>query len=302
MSERIQHFIESLIEDFGLTKVILFPFALVPVVAAFGWTSGPELAGALSGSVALLESFILLIALAARLRLERGSSSQRDKVILRLTHTILDEQTESSYTWEYWKDRVAVSAGGDMTSEEWRTLRVGRARPLRVLWAAKEQTPEGSLVDRDRRRVRVQVNSLDIVNGQSIIGASYDVAGIWETPDAFVIYFCPDKPVPPRGTLRVYVKWIWPGYYRQLVQGGIDEVYYERKRGTVKSVELDIVFDKSCELRGPMRTRPIGGTAPPRQNYNADGSLSLHVSYESRSFEGKIGFVLDNSPHETGET
>jgi hypothetical protein len=300
MSEEIGQFIEAMIEKYGLWKVITAPFVVVPILASFGLVVNASTASFLAITFAFFVSFILTAVFGMRLRTERRNRQEGERTIMRLTETVIAEEVGTTYRWETWSQHVVVSKGGDTTVEDWRTLRVNDNAQLRVVWAGLEKTG-GPLMPQQRRSVRVEAYDFTEAGGRREIGIRYDLAKVWHDRDqALVVYLCFDRALDAGKVVNVYLVWRWPGYYRELVAGGQDKVFFESKRGSVRKIELEMTFDKTCGLKDEMRIQAYPGCPVPNRLFRGDGSMTLNVTYGPDHIPLSAGFTLDNQSRLSG--
>jgi len=294
MADDISRFVEILIDKYGLWRVITAPFVVVPILAAFGIVAGPEAASLLAIGTAFLVSFIIMIAMGAQLRRSRSLHLEQERTIMRLTETVIAEEVGATYVWEQWRQRVTISNNGDSIVEDWRTLRVNNDAELRVIWAALEKTG-GHLSLRQRRSVKVDAFDFSEADGGRMVGVQYDLARVWDDREqALVVYVCFSRPLLAGQTKNVLFVWRWPGYYRELMAEGRDEVFFQCRRGTAREITLDMIFDKDCSLKREMRVQAYEQCPAPEQRLHPDGSLTLHVTYGPENIPKLAGFTLDN--------
>jgi hypothetical protein len=296
---RARQTLNSLLEEFGASKVVAAPMAGLSFLATvFGITLQTPAATTAALAVTLAVVLIVIAILTTLLRHERRRRTRSDAVIRRLTQTILDQQSATAYTWERWIEVADVGRGGDMVLRQWRTLRAGD-EPVHVLWAAFEQTPHGHLTAAQKRGVAVTANSFSTApDGTRVLGPSFDLTKVWyDEVDALVVYLCLTDPLPPGEHLDVLFTWIWPGAYRWLINGGQDTVFFTRKKGSVGSIDVTYTFSADTGVTDRMVVRPMPGTPMPLHTGTDDSIFT--VCYNGPLPE-RVGFILEVTDHQPG--
>lgn len=291
MTDELYALIERLIERYGAWRVALSPLLAVPVLSAVGVIAN----GHPAAFVALTLALLILLLTAAVLAIQLGNISRamrrREELIVKFTETVASAEPPP-YVYGVWDESVVVSSGGDTVIEQWKEVRVRRRSKLSVLWAGEVQT-QGRVTDSQRRGVRVSVH--DFVreeDGRRIVGAGYDTVLVWQG-NALVVYIYLDQPAVAGQVLNLLFLWEWPGFYRDLVNGGRDEVHWERRRSTIDKLNLTMTFDASCYFERSLKVRPMNGCQSPTQTLLPDGSLRIEAQF-GPNLPRVVGFTLDS--------
>ncbi|MCK2216099.1 hypothetical protein MF672_020180 [Actinomadura sp. ATCC 31491] len=293
MAEDVRRFIEALITKYGVWRVATGPFLLVPILAALGLVAGGSTVSVIAASLTLLISVILVVALAQQLRTERRRRAERDKVITRLVGILAASDKPAPYAYRTWDEHVVVSRHGDTVIDQWKEVVVEQGQELSILWAGTEQSA-GRPTETERRKIEVfACNFTDTPQGRRD-GADYDLVEVWQE-NALVIYLPLDQPIQEGRRLKIHITWVWPGFYRHLVEGGRDDVFWLSKRAKLQNLTFSMTFGPSCGLDRELRIRPFPGCPAPRQQLRADRSLVIDGAYGPKGVPPRAGFTLDNS-------
>ncbi|GAA3266732.1 hypothetical protein Dvina_34595 [Dactylosporangium vinaceum] len=295
---RVLHPLTALLLELGVVRLVAAPLAGLSLLATlFGATRQTPLATTIGLAVALVFVLAAAALLTGLLWQERRRGRGSDSVIRRLTQTLRDQQTPSAYTWERWIEEATVDRGGDMTLRQWRTLR-SVTDPVRVVWAAFEQTPHGNLTAAQKRGITVTANSFTTdPDGGRTIGPSFDLTRVWfDEADALVVYLCFADPVPPGETLGIVFTWFWPGCYRHLLAGGRDDVFFLRRRGSVGELDVTYTFLPATGVADRLLVRPLPGSPLPSRSGTDEATFT--VTYRGPLPE-RVGFTLEapDLPH-----
>ena len=183
----LAEWVTSLVDEFGLPRVLMFPATAIVAVAGLAsmlgayWVPIVFLAGAL---------FMALVLLAVSLTRVRGE--QEESRHLRWALKNLREHVNSSPAHTVtvlWRDEFTVSKKGDTHAVRRFVTRVEPGPPLHFL----EVAASGDALDeRDKRRIKFDVR-------ESLGGAHLVTETEWLSPDPAQIWIHLEQPVPPGG-------------------------------------------------------------------------------------------------------
>lgn len=256
--------------------------ALVAVVV----TAGPIPAALLAAGAAALGTGFAMLRLRRRVRrLERSidEATRRNGWYMRW----LSATETQEYAIERWDEQATVSAAGDTVTEQWLTIMVGLTGMsfyrLRV-----NKSPQHRLAEADRAGVVLEARTF---TGERVLGPRCEVSGVWQG-DEFVAYVQLPRPLGADEILKLWLRWSWPGYNRELLAGSPDVLEWAGYR-EVALLTSRIVFARDCGLPAGFRLRPYPGSPSPVQRRAADGRVTLFMVGVRLPANHKIGFKLD---------
>jgi hypothetical protein len=283
----LQRFLDYLIKQYGIGRIVLAPFATIAILAGAGLITGGAVSFVATG-FGLFVALVLISALSLQLRSTRQLSIQRARVLGRYTERFARSIESYAFQIVDWDERVVVSKHGDTVLEKWVTIEVGDEE-LDSVWSGIYANG-GEVSASERRRVRVEARGFD-ENG--IHGARYDVTQEWEGSRVkLFIHF--EQPARPHQIVRLWIRWEWPGYYRNLLSGDTAVVEWLMHRPT-KRVAAKIIFDKTCGLREELRITPYQGCPTPTQHRTPDKGIEINIEHLDVVTEVKVGFTVDSS-------
>jgi hypothetical protein len=125
---------------------------------------------------------------------------------------------------------------------------------------------------------------------------------VWrEDADALAVYVIFDDPIPAGAERQIVFTWTWPGFYRRLLAGSPDRIFFVRKVGSAQAIRQRINFDATCDLADCLRIRPYDGSPVPRQERDADGSVTIEVEYGPEALPSVVGFVAQRGDRLLGD-
>jgi hypothetical protein len=292
MHHELERFLDSLISQYGIGKVILAPFTLMGALAGAGVITG----GAVSFAATVVGLFVaaaLVSALSLQLRSANRLLAERAAILNLYADRFTQSAQHYAYTIENWEERTFVSKGGNTILERWVTIRVAD-QTIYSVWsgiyrAGMEATEEMS--HSERRRIRFEARSFD---ENMELGARYDVTSKWENNWLWLfIHF--DKPVSAGQVVRAWVRWEWPGYFRGLLAGHTEPINWIAQR-PAKRISAILTFDRNCNLRSGLRITPHQGSQMPNQVRMPDGRTVISIEYANVIPKSQVGFRLDTMP------
>jgi hypothetical protein len=286
VGDDIQRFLDYLIRQYGIGRVILAPFATMAALAGAGIVTGGAVSFVAIG-LSLFIAVVFISALSLELRATRQLLIQRGRVLTRYTDRFARSIESYAFQIMDWDEKVVVSKHGDTVLEKRVTIEVGDDE-LDSVWSWIYARDEVSVAE--RRRVRIEARGFD-ENGTQ--GARYDVTQEWEGRRVrFFIHF--EQPARAHQTVRLWIRWEWPRYYSNLLDGDTAVVEWLMHRPT-KRIATKIVFDKTCRLREELRITPHQDCPIPTQDRTPDGGIEVNIEYLAITQGNKIGFTLDGS-------
>lgn len=284
MWDELQRILDQLIRQYGIGRVLLGPFAAIAALAGAGIITG----GAVSLVATALSLFVAVVFISAlylELRATRQLLSQRARVLSLYTNRLVKSIESLAFKIDDWKEEVTVNSHGDTVLEKWVTIEVGDDE-LHSVWSAIHARREVS--EADRRRIRVEARGF---NEDGKPGARYDVTQKW-VGDRIQLFIHFEQAAAAHETVRIWIRWVWPRYYKGLLEGDTEVVEWLMLRPT-KRITTKMTFDKSCKLRSDFNITPRGGSPSPTQTRTPDNGLVITAEYLKVPQDVKIGFMLD---------
>jgi hypothetical protein len=292
MRHELERFLNSLISQYGMGKVLLAPFGIMGALAGAGVVTGgaASLVATLSG---LFVAVVVVSALSIQLRAAHMLLAERAAILNLYTDRFASSARQYAYTIENWEDEVFVSKGGTTILEKWVTIKVAD-QDLYTVWSgiyrAGMATP-GVISDSERRRIKFEARSF---NEKMELGARYDTTNKWEENWLWLfIHF--DKPASAGQIVRVWLRWEWPGHYRGLLAGQTEPIDWRVQR-PARRIAATVTFDKTCNLRNGLRITPYHDCQMPKQVMTPDGRTVITVEYFDVAPDSQVGFRLDSIP------
>jgi hypothetical protein len=286
----IEHFIEALLEKYGLWRVLTGPFLVIAVVGGFGLITNRGAASIVAVSFGYFIATVLILYFALKWRSADRQASERARSLTEYAERTMRQNKELSFSITEWDEKAIISKNGDTIIERRITLEVG-AQDLHSCWTANYSTSGGELSAREKHEVLVQARS---ISESGELGARYDLTDSWEgTKQRIYIHF--ERPAPSGSTVRIWVRWSWPAFFRHLLRGGVEQVEWNFHR-PMRSLSATMTFDSSCRLKSlfPVTSYP-NCPAPTQERNNPDGSLEIRATYNNVAEDTTVGFRLDGS-------
>lgn len=288
MWDEVQQFVESLLANYGIARVLLGPFAVITLLASLGLVKGGTTAF-IGVGLSLFVAVVVITALTMQLRSTRELLSERERVVNLYTEQFLLSDSEL-YSIEDWDESVIITKNGDTKLEKWVTIRVGDDS-LYSTWSWIQEarmSKEGSISESARRQVKFEARSF---NEQRVLGARYDVTKKWDGNKVqLFIHF--DQPARAGQIVRVWMRWEWPRYYKSLLEGDTSIVDWLMQRPT-KRIATTMTFDRSCHIRDDFHITPYGDCDMPLQSRAADDALIVRWERFDIPLGIRVGFRLD---------
>jgi hypothetical protein len=284
MWDDLQRFLDYLLREYGISRVLLAPFATIGLLVGVGVVTG-QTSAFLATGISLFIAVVFISAQSLELKATRQLLGQRARVLNRYTDRFSRSIESYAFMIEDWDENVVVSKHGDTVLERWVTIEVGDEE-LYSVWSAIYM--HGEISASDRRRVRVESRGFD-ENGNQ--GARFDVTKRWDG-NRLQLFVHFEQPAQAHQTVRLWIRWEWPRYYKDLLDGDTAVVEWLMHRPT-KRVATKITFDRSCKLSDNLRVTPYQGAATPRQAKTLDKGTEIAVEYLSVTTGMRFGFTLD---------
>jgi hypothetical protein len=280
----LQRFLDYLLREYGISRVLLAPFATIGILVGAGLVTG-QTSGFVATGISLFIAVVFVSALTLELKATRQLLAQRARVLNRYTDRFSRSIESYAFMIEDWDEKVVVSKHGDTVLERWVTIEVGDEE-LYSVWSAIYMHGEVSAAD--RRRVRVEARGFD-ENGNQ--GARFDVTKRWDG-NRLQLFVHFEQPAQAHETVRLWIRWEWPRYYKSLLDGDTAIVEWLMHRPT-KRVATKILFDKSCKLGDDLCITPYQGAIVPSQARTLDKGIEIAAEYLSVTTGMRFGFTLD---------
>jgi hypothetical protein len=280
----LQRFLDYLLREYGISRVLLAPFATIAILVGAGLVTGRTSAFVATG-ISLFIAVVFISALSLELKATRQLLGQRARVLNRYTDRFSRSIESNAFVIEDWDEKVVVSRHGDTVLERWVTIEVGDEE-LYSVWSAIYM--HGEVTASDPRRVKVESRGFD-ENGNP--GARHDITKKWDG-NRLQLFIHFEQPAQAHQTVRLWIRWEWPRYYKDLLDGDTAVVEWMMHRPT-KRVATKITFDPSCKLSDNLRITPYQGAVTPRQARTPDKGTEIAVEYLSVTTGMRFGFTLD---------
>lgn len=284
MWDDVQRFLDFLITQYGVARVIVAPFSLVALLAGVGVIAGGS-ASFVAVAASLFIAVVIISAISLQLHAKTALLAERARIVNLYTDRFARSIESYAYSIESWDEIVTVKKNGDTALEKWVTIQVGH-EDLYSVWSGVHK--RGEVSDRQRRRVRVEARGFD-ENG--VLGARYDVTHAWDG-NRLQLFIHFEEPASAGEVVRIWLRWEWPRYYKELLDGDIEVVEWSMKRPN-KNITTRMIFDRSCGIRNEFHITPYRGCPLPAQSREPDNSLTITVEYIDVPIDVKIGFRLD---------
>jgi hypothetical protein len=288
-----QRFLEQLVMRYGLWRVVLAPYSLVPVLSGLGIVFDLRLAVFL-GSISLTAvSFVLIVWLSYRLRVERHVNQDLERVTNNYAEIMLSTRPVP-FQYELWEEYIVVGRGGDAVIEQYLTIRVvKRTKPVHIVWVKQHQSSRLPMSDLQHRRVSVTARRFaPFAEHGRRHGAGHITTLRWEAGNKLCAMIHLDEPLQFDDLVHLHLRWIWPGYFRELVRGGRDVIDWRVPAG-ITGLACSLTFREDCGLREGLDLTPYAGTPIPRYHATREGRITISLDYKDATAGRKLGLHLD---------
>jgi hypothetical protein len=214
-------------------------------IIAFGGTLALVFGDSLLRTAAIVSVFLLTCGVMSQLVAARAVAVQRYQRAERLLGVYtasLDQAFGRDFRVLSWKDHLDVAANGDTVEviDVRLVVESDGLRFFRLRNGSGWPQPE-----RHRRRVRVEVNTLQETNGQA--GTSWDVTSSWLANGRLEILAHCHMPTARGVVLAVRLTYYWPRMCRPLVRGERDHFWLRFLRGA-DEVEYIVLMPDNREV------------------------------------------------------
>jgi hypothetical protein len=288
-----QRFLEQLVMRYGLWRVVLAPYSLVPVLSGLGIAFDLRFAVLLGGVSLIVMSFVMIVWLSYRLRIERHDNQDLRRVANNYADIVLSTRPVP-FQYQLWEEYIDVGRGGDATIEQYLTIRVvKRTVPVYIIWVKQHQSPRLPMSDLQRRRVSVTARRFAPFAEQGRRhGAAHITTLRWETGNKLCAMIHLDEPLQFDDLVHLHLRWIWPGYFRELGRGGRDVIDWTVPAG-ISGLVCSLTFREDCGLREGLDVTPYVGTPIPRYHATREGRIVISLDYKDAIVGRKLGLHLD---------
>lgn len=290
MVEDITDFVERLLERYGFWRVVVGPYTFVMVLAGIGLVQNRGAAAVTAAAFLIFASFVLVTLLGLRVRILRQKLNSQRRT-LEWCFKRLFETRAQAYILEEYEGTTFIRKGGDTTTELFVTVRAGRGglSYYRLTVYKVAGPPPNSGV---RNQVEVEARSFNL---QRELGAGYDVFPSWQTDRRYVIYIPLPQPIAQGETLRLWVRWSWPGYTKEVVDGSETDRFEWYAERAIQNLKSKVVFEASCRLRQALAVTEFGPASDlaVRQEMR-DSTVSIDIQCREVPTGATVGFRVDN--------
>lgn len=283
----IQSFIESLLEKYGLWRVLIGPFLVIGVVGGFGLITNRGAASFVAVMLSFAIAILLIIFLALQWRTLATTLRARDKILTRYADRFVKSSANDTFSIEDWRETAIVGRAGDASIERRITLLAG-AEGLYTVCITNYSTSADELTLSRRRKVKVQARSF---NEQDELGARYDLTTNWigSRQRAFIHFH---NPVPANTIVRIWVQCEWPRLCTSVLNGQPSVIEWKFRRD-IKRLAATMIFEKYFGVPGPLSITAFQGSVTPNQVVQADRSTVVSVEYLNLPKDSTVGFLVD---------
>jgi hypothetical protein len=282
----LQQFLDYLITQYGVLRVLLGPFAVIGLLAGAGIITGGGVSLIATGA-SLFIALVIITVLSLQLRAARHLAADRAKVANYYIHQFTQIDGPYSFTIEDWDEKVSINKHGDAVLERWVTIKV-EDQKLYCIWSGAYT--QADVNDALRRRVKAEARGFHENDGSRVLGARYDVTSEWEGKKIRLYVFF-ERPASAGDTVRIWLRWEWPTYYEDLLNGRTDIVEWSMHRPT-KHIAGKLIFDKASHVE-KFHITPYVGCPMPKQELHPDGGLMVSAEYHDIEPETTVGFRID---------
>jgi hypothetical protein len=276
--------LERQIRRHGPLRVAVAPFTALIALGGVGLLALPG--WRLAFGIALCAFFLLVIVVLGVRVAEKSHTIDAQKAAVERLGRYFADANPDAFFIETWTEAVSVGERGDTTIEKRISLVVAQPN-LSLCWSAVYKVGR-TMTQEERDAVVVEVRAFDPAGA---VGARYLTSTLWEEPNKLKVLIHLPDPARQGDVVRLWLKWVWPGYYEGLLGGDPEPVEW-RARRTVKRLECTMRFAKDAVPGGAFAVTPKGDCAAPTQVIE-DGSVELHIAYEDIAAGGVVGFTLD---------
>lgn len=287
-------FLDALIQKYGVRRVLLAPFVAMAATSAFGLVRDSNVAAFIAALASAFVAVVLIIYFGIGWRNTRVALAERTRTLTRYVDRFArTAEPPFAFSIGDWEEQVVVGCRGDTVIERWITVVVG-PQEIFSCWTSNYAFASGEMTPAQRRRVVVLARSFD---SSRKLGARYDLTYEWEqNAQRILIHF--DQPVSAGETVRIWVRWSWPGYYRSLLDGTAENVEWKMCR-PANRINASIRFEKSAKLRDKLKITqysPNGSyvvSRSPNTTSSPDGSVVVEAEYTQVVPGTLVAFRLD---------
>jgi hypothetical protein len=284
--------IESMIGRWGLWKVVIAPYILLAPLGGYGVISKTPVL--FTGALALtfFDLLAIIVSLGVQLRRRRAELADRARTLTWYVDKFVRAPDHLAFHIDDWFEDTTVGKNGDAFIERWITLIVGE-HELFSCWTATYPSTGARLSNSMRRKVKVEARAFAMTNSGRELGAHYDVTYEWEEDKqrAFIHF---GQTRAPGETVRLWVRWRWPQYYRALLEGATEPFEWIMHRPAGK-LRAEITFSKAARVKNPPRVTPFTGCPRPELRDSSDGATVVTFEQVNLPANTPVGFTLDTA-------
>lgn len=286
MWDDIQGFIESMLEKYGLFKIVIGPYLVVSTLCGLGFLTRSTVVTFIAVALSFLSTLILLVYTSWQWRNSHAVLVERTRTLNRYIDRFVRNLESTAFSIEDWEEKVTVSRHGNTVIERWITIKVG-SETLYSIWTANYKASTRPILESHRRRVAAQARDF---NGREL-GARYDVHDEWRSnKHRLFVHF--NEPAEPGEELNLWLRCSWPAFSEDVLAGIASPVEWKLRR-PAKRISSTVTFDKSSGVKGAFSIRPHRGSPRPTQEVLPDKSVAITVEYSDVKPGSLVGYTLD---------
>jgi hypothetical protein len=284
--------LQSAIDRYGLTKVMLSPVPVVTLLGALGVIADRSALRVVL-TVALL--FIVLVTVLSILLVLNRTRHDLHKLgaILQRNSNRLLRDTGRQFRITSWKETLTFSNRGNLVATRHIDIEVTGTEVL-LCRQALYPSPGPTMSERSKRRVKVVAYQL---HDDDSIGARYDYTTDWMRVDnmdkhQLQVHF--PEPITTGESVRIFARWDWPEYSRQLVDGGLEDFTWKMLR-PVNEIVAEVIFERGSGVRS-VTVSPVRGSVAygaVRSSEPDKGKLVISARYLAVPADTPVGFRID---------
>jgi hypothetical protein len=285
------------LDERGVWKTIVAPVPILGLLTALGLISR-ESAPTILAIVLIFEALVIVawlnrklkqckqISVANQAQFEEELES-KNKILERYVERIL-AGPHREHKVKNWKHIYTYSLHGDAVIEEWETI-VNGPEPLsftqHTVIASRQLDSNG------KSAVTVVANHVN-TDGRTLGAAIDQITTKWSNNQELqaTLHFLDQ--IAPHQTFQYYMKWTWPRLSEHLLTGGVEEFYWTVAPNTTEGIAVEIIFDKSCNVKRDLKISAYQDCPEPVQDPYG-GGRKLEWNYPNPLPNVKVGFTLD---------
>jgi hypothetical protein len=288
MWESFIEFLERLIREYGLIKIVIGMAAVAGALLGLGVVVSEEMLIVFAGASLIALLLVICVALMVDRHRLRRDLAEDAEVLDRYGQEIVSRQNSQSFTIKDWREEQYIEKHGDTTFSRRITLIVGN-QPLQTFWHKVHMTT-GRQDYGYRKKFRIEARTFD---GDEL-GVRFPITRTWEG-HSISVFIHLDRSYGPGEEVPVYLQIYWPEYTKDLVEGNlVDPTEWEFHR-KCENIEVTMSFAKRLRIRRDFHISPFPGTPRPNQSRGPDKRRRIEFAYPNPPQKTPIGFRLERA-------